>query len=405
MNLPRAIALVLLTLSPALVKAEDFLDDIGESLSVSLFDDQVRARLSGLADLEYYYFSGESPGLIFAEGHNLLNPRLSLFFDAQIGGQIYLFTQARLDRGFDPSDDKADVRLDEWAIRWTPWQDGRLSIQAGQFATIVGNYAQRHLSWDNPFVTAPLIYENLTAIYDTEAPVNQRAFLGGGEDEKYDYNPVVWGPSYASGLSVSGKLGDFDYAAEIKNAGLSSRPESWSITNRGFDHPTVSARVGLRPDLAWNLGVSASEGAYFTDDAAAGLPRGTGLGDYQEKVIAQDISFAWRHWQLWAEVYEARFEVPHVGNADALGYYLEAKYKFSPQWFGAVRWNQMLFDDVPNGEGSKQPWGHDMWRVDAAVTYRVTAHAQLKLQYSVQHESEADEAVSHLIATQFTVRF
>lgn len=124
-----------------------------------------------------------------------------------------------------------------------------------------------------------------------------------------------------------------------------------------------------------------------------------------KKVLAQDISFEWHHWQLWAEVYEARFEVPHVGDADTVGYYLEAKYKFGPQFFGALRWNQQFFDDVPNGAGGNQPWANDLWRIDAAVTYRVTPHVQLKLQYSVQHKDRVADAVSHLIATQFTVRF
>src|SRR6266550_4310834 len=49
------------------------------------------------------------------------------------------------------------------------------------------------------------------------------------------FNPVIWGPSYASGISVSGRLGRFDYAVEMKNASLSSRPESWYITENGFE--------------------------------------------------------------------------------------------------------------------------------------------------------------------------
>ena len=157
--------------------------------------------------------------------------------------------------------------------------------------------------------------------------------------------------------------------------------------------------------MAWALGVSASEGAYLTDQALAGLPRGTGLGDFKQYVLGQDISYARDHWQVWAEVYEARFDVPNVGNADTLGYYLETKYKFTPNLFGALRWNQQFFDDVPNGYGGTQPWGHDIWRIDTAMTYRFTPRSQLKLQYSLQHEDRAEVAVSHLVAAQFTLRF
>jgi hypothetical protein len=400
-----AICAALLAMTPVIGRAEDVLDRVEDALTFSGFDDQLRFRFSGLVSLEYYHHDEASTNLIFSEADNFLNPRLSLFFDAQLGPQVYLFAQSRLDRGFDPADHDAEMRLDEWAVRWTPWDDGRLSVQAGQFSTIVGNYIERHLAWDNPFITPPLIYDQITAIYDAEAPGSASVFAEGITDEKYDYNPVVWGPAYTSGLSVSGQLGKFDYAAEFKNASLSSRPESWSVTNVGFDHPTISARLGYRPDLAWKFGVSASEGAYFTDAVGSDLPSGTGINDYRQKVLAQDVSFAWRHWQFWAELYEARFEVPYIGNADTLGYYLEAKYKFTPQLFGALRWNQMFFGDIPNGRGGKQPWGHDTWQLDSAVTYRLTPHMQMKLQYSLQHQAEVAKAYTHLLAAQFTVRF
>ncbi len=405
MTLPR----IILSLSLALIsisgRAEDWIDRVDQALTFSSADDQVRVRLSGLLDLEYYYNSGQPQGLIFSEEHDLLNPRASFFIDAQFGSDIYFFTQARVDRGFDPSDDPAQARLDEYAVRWTPWEDSRFNLQLGRFATVVGNFTERHLSWENPFINAPLVYENLTAIYDAEAPANAEEFGKGLTDPKYDYNPIIWGPSYATGVAVSGKLGKWDYAAEIKNASLSSRPESWDASDMGLDHPTLSARIGYRPDLAWKLGISASQGAYFTGQAAPELPTGTGLDDFKERVIAQDLSFAWGHWQLWAELYEARFEVPHVGDADVLGWYVEAKYKFIPRLFAALRLNQMLFDDISKGTGPQQPWGHDTLRLDAAMTWRFTPHSQVKVQYSLQQEDGAEDEVSHLMAAQFTVRF
>ena len=384
---------------------DDVMDRLGEKLTFSAWDDQFRAHLSGLMDGEFYTFTGNPPGMIFTDDRTLWNSRFTLFLDAQIGPSIYVFAQGRMDQGFDPSDNGIETRLDEYALRWTPWEDGRLSLQAGAFATVVGNYVERHDSWDNPFITAPVIYENLTGIYDEEAPPNPYDFLERNVDEKYEYIPVIWGPSYATGISLSGKLGQVDYAAELKNASLSSRPESWQASERGFQHPTVSARLAWHPDMAWTLGFSASEGAYLTEYARSGLPSGTGLGDYKQKVLGQDISYAWSHWQIWAEVYQARFEVPNVGNADTVGYYLEAKYKFTPNLFAALRWNQQVFADVPNGAGGEAPWGNDLDRIDAAVTYRFTPHSQLKLQYSLQHEDRVDNSTSSLFAAQFTVRF
>jgi hypothetical protein len=381
------------------------LDRLDEALTFSNADASVRARLSGLLDVEGYHFTQPAPGLIFSDDHNLLNPRLTLFFDAQLGPHIYFFAQSRLDRGFDPADAPADMRLDEYAVRWTPFDDGRFNVQIGKFGTVVGNWMQRHQSWDNPFINGPLIYENMNAIYDSEAPATAHQFLEGIVDAKYDYNPVLWGPSYATGIAISGALGKFDYAFELKNASLSSRPESWNLSDVDLDHPTVSGRIGYRPSQAWNFGLSASEGAYLLDTVEDLLPAGHGMNDYKEIVLGQDISFAWHHWQLWAEFYEARFQVPNVGNADTFSYYLEAKYKFTPQLFGALRWNQQLYDTISNGEGGSMKWGHDLWRVDASVGYRFTPHTQLKLQYSVEHEDHSARDLGHLIAAQFTVRF
>lgn len=383
---------------------DDILDRLDNSLTVAAYRDNLRMRLSGTLDLEAYHFEQPAPGLINSKIDNLFNPRLTLFLDTQIGSHVYFFAQSRLDRRFDPSNRGAQVRLDEYALRVTPWDDARFTLQLGKFATVVGNWVPRHLSWENPFINAPLVYENVTAIKDGGGPLTphfQRELL----TEKYEFSPVIWGPNYTSGVSVSGRLGQFDYAAEMKNSALSSRPASWEVTQIGFDNPAFSARGGFRPNEAWNIGISLSDGAYFRPEADRTLPRGRDIGDYREFVLGQDASFAWRHLQLWAEFYEARFEIPRMGNADTFAYYFEAKYKFTPQFFGALRWNQQLFSSVDNPAGGNVRWGNDLGRIDLAAAYRFTTHTQLKVQYGFQHETNGRGDDNHLIAAQFTVRF
>jgi hypothetical protein len=402
----QALSLCVFACTACAFDVDDFLDRLDTALSISTFHDNLRVRLSGTLDLEIYNFEQPAPGLIDSNVDTLFNPRLTLFLDAQIGSQIYFFAQSRLDRGFDPSDHGAQVRLDEYALRVTPWQDGRFTIQIGKFATVVGNWVPRHLSWDNPFINGPLVYENVTAIQDKYAAFSPLEFLYNPYlFGKYAFNPVIWGPSYASGISVSGQLGKFDYAVEMKNASLSSRPESWYVTENGFENPTFSGRFGFRPNEAWNFGLSASEGPYFRREAEPTLPPGRDIDDYREFVLGQDASFAWRHLQVWAEFYEARFEVPRVGNADTFAYYIEAKYKFTPQLFGAIRWNQQLFSTIDDGFGHNVNWSPDLGRIDVAAAYRFTPHTQLKLQYGFQHETSSPGNDNHLFAAQFTIRF
>jgi hypothetical protein len=401
-----ALSLCLLTCSASAFELDDFFDRLDRALTVTALDNNLRARLSGTLDLEVYHFEQPAPGLIDSKIDNLFNPRLSLFLDAQYGSQIYFFAQSRLDREFDPSNHGAQIRLDEYALRFTPWDDGRFNLQIGKFATVIGNWVPRHLSWENPFVDAPLVYENITAVSDKSAPISPLTFVRRFEaSAKYEFNPVIWGPNYASGVSVFGRLGQFDYAAEMKNSPLMSRPESWSVTEVGFENPAFNARVGFRPDQAWNFGLSIGEGAYFRREAEQTLPPGRDLDDYRELVLGQDVSFALHHLKLWAEFYEARFEVPRVGDADTFAYYLEAKYKFTPQLFGAIRWNQQIFDKIDNGTAGRIRWNPDLLKIDFAAGYRFTSHTQLKLEYSFQHETTDPGDDNHIFAMQFTVRF
>jgi len=387
--------------SPA-AEAEDFLDRVDRSLTISLFNDQIRARFSGLLDLEYYHLPQPPPGLIRADGHDLFGERLSLFLDAQFGPNVYLFVQTRVDTGFDPTDLGTQWRADEYALRVTPWKDGRFNLQLGKFSTVVGGWIERHLSWDNPFINAPLPYETATLVSDTELPLTGQSFRNVPGFDKYEFLPVLWGPVYTIGVAISGQLGIFEYAAEFKNAPVASRPESWD--DYEFDHPSVDLRVGLRPNEAWRVGFSFAEGSYLEGNARP-LAVGSDLHDYYQYVLGQDVSYARGHFQLWAEAFEGRFEVPRLGDSNIFAYYIEAKYKIAPQLFAALRWNQEFFfaDRDPSGEIVATP--DDVSRVDIALGYRFTAHSQLKLQYSVARGDFTSNNLQGTFAAQFTVRF
>jgi hypothetical protein len=411
-----AAGLWVLALAHAASGQEDPLDRLDDHLTFGAWSDSVRLRLSGTLDLEDYYLQGPATGLIYPDEGDLFNPRLSLFLDAQFGPRIYAFAQARADGGFDPGEGGPRERLDEYVLRYSPWDNGRLNLQVGKFATMVGNWTPRHGSWDNPFITAPLPYENLTGIWDTTAVpsvgallawagVRPRPDLGGEFLEESRNVPVIWGPSYASGAAVFGQVGSFDYSLELKNTSLSARPDTWAPTETQWEHPTYSGRVSFLPDEMWNIGFSASAGTYLQPGAAPTLAPGRGFGQYLEVVLGQDVGFAWHHLQVWAEVYEARFEIPEVGNAFTQAYYVEAKYKFTPQFFGALRWNQEIFADMTDAAGLSVPWGRNVERIDVGPGYRITPHVQVKIQYSLEHQAADSSEWGQMTAVQLTARF
>jgi hypothetical protein len=388
-------------------QGQEWLDKIDDALHVQTPNGFVRAELSGLLDLEGYYIDSEPPGLLFPDDTFFFNPRLSLFLDTQIGEHLYSLVQVRFDRGFDPgARPDGDIRLDEYFVRYKPLERPVINLQVGKFATVVGNWVHRHLSWDNPFINAPIPYENVFTVSDLNAPPGAAGFLGRRDrvDQKADWLPIIWGPSYAAGVSIFGAVQRFDYAVEIKNASLSSRPTDWNPKEVQWQHPTVSGRVGVRPNAAWSVGANASYGSYLRDGAERSLPAGTGRGDYTQMTVGPDITFAWRKLELYSEAFASRFEVPNVGDVETLAYYLEAKYQITSGLFGAVRWNQQFFDEIANPAGGETRWDRDLWRVDSALGYRFTRHLQAKLQYSYTHENGFTQG-EQLIAGQFTVKF
>ena len=396
--------------------ADDFLDRIDDALVFGDAKGEFRGRLSGRLDLEGYHFQLPAPGLLYTESKNLFSPRLSLFLDAQLGPRIYAFVQTRADRGFDPSDEYRQLRVDEYAVRLSTGDEGRFNVQIGKFATVVGNWVGRHNSWDNPFITAPLVYENLTGIWDVASPdstetlqrwahVRPSSLVDGEKEDKERRLPVIWGPNYSSGVAISGQIERFQYAIEFKNSALASRPDSWGAANVQWQNPTLSGRVGCRPNEAWNLGVSASSGSYLHSTGTPTLAPDRSLSDYREILLGQDVGFAWHHLQLWTEVFAARFQIPRVGDADTVSYYVEAKYKFTAQFFGAVRWNQQIYGTMRDSSGQRSVWGRDVWRIDFAPAYRFTPHTQLKLQYSLQRTTGSVTEWNNILAIQSTIRF
>jgi hypothetical protein len=415
-RLNQAVTLIGMTLATVGRGEEEYVDRLQQALTFSDEAGDFRARLSGTVELEGYVFSQPAPAYIASRGDALFNPRFTAFLDAQMGAAIYVFAQFRADRGFDPGARHLRGRLDEYAIRFKPLDDGFVNVQIGKFATVVGSWVARHGAWENPLVNAPLAYEHLTGMWDDAAArssatlldwahVRPRAMRGAPATDKRQRLPIIWGPSYTTGVAVSGERGKFMYAVEMKNASIASRPRVWAIEDFHWRHPTWSGRLGYKPNPMWNLGLSASTGTYLLTTASSTLLPGHGLGDYRQTVLVQDIGFAWHHLQLWAEAFEARFTIPGVGNADTVAYYLEAKYKFTPQFFGAVRWNEQWFGRIPDGSFGKTRWGHNVRRLDLGTGYRFTPHTQLKIEYSLQHEEKGPREVAHWLSTQLMLRF
>lgn len=386
--------------------AQEFLDAWGERLVYTSADGNVQAHLSVSADLTLFAAEPPAQGLLITDDDFFLQPGLSLFLDAQLWKRVLLHGALRADRGFDPgSEPDGQVRLDEFFLQLRVSDAEEVSLRAGKYATVFGNWAPRHLPWDNPLITAPNPYDDLIPITDGAAPASLAAFAArrNRPANKDGWVPIVWGPSYATGAAVLGRIDAFDYALEVKNVALSSPPQTWDGIGNGFQtRPTVSARLGLLPAPEWALGSSFSRGPYMQKSAQASLPTGTSVNDFDQTTWGVDVAYAHRGWQVWSELIYATFDVPRVGRVDVLSGYIEAKCKITSQFWTALRLNQSWFGDIP---GLSVSWDRNTSALDLGLGYRYSTHIEAKLQYSFAHQQGGDTDGSHLLAAQVVVQF
>lgn len=406
-RLSRACVSILLTLASAhAVQAQESLDRVSELLHQESAGGALRASLSLVADSLVLAAEPTAQGSLIEDDEAFFQPRLSAFLDVEIGRHFLLHGQMRADRGFDPgSAPGGQVRLDEWYLQWNVLGDDRLKIRAGKFATAFGSWVNRHLSWDNPLVTAPALYEDMLPVTRNMAPAGPAGQAGrrNQPDNKRTWAPIIWGPSYASGVSLFGKLQAFSYALEIKNAALASGPDAWDALNNGLQTgPTWTGRLGWQPAPEWTLGTSFSHGPYLQDMARFSLPAGSSVNDFDQTTWGLDAGYAHGRWQVWSELAHATFAIPNVGDVRALSGYVEARYKVTAQLWTALRWNQAWYGDVP---GAGTSWDRQSWRMDAALGWRFSTHLQAKLQYSLAGKQGPDAEGNHLVAGMVTLRF
>jgi hypothetical protein len=415
-TLALAAAAALALAAPASAQG-DPLDDLADAVrEATIFETPDRTfsfDLDMYLTMDNFVMSQPPPPIIDAGGNYLANPRLSLLGQVDLYDWITMFALGRVDRGFDPTDESLQARPDEYYAQFDPF-DGPFRFTAGKFGTSYGQWARRYFEWDNPMTTAPLAYEWITTVGDgtnalTVAPsvagfLNRKNLVG----DRSKWVPAIWGPSYTTGFRFDGSAAIFDYAFEIKNNALSSRPGEWDLWDHGFygQGLTYQGRFGVRPVTDWSLGVSGSSGAYLIP-SAAGVPAGTQWYDYKQNAAGFDVSWAHGPLEAWSEVQWTSFDVPGaVGTVALVSYFIEGRWKFSPGWWLSGRWNQQLYDDIRDpATGQDVAWDNDVWRLEACVGWKVDRSLTVKAQYSFADQSGPIDQGQSLFDLQLVLGF
>ena len=364
------------------------------------------AQLSVLAEVTGYLADTPPQGLLFDADGAFVQPRIALMVDAGWGPRLSGHVLLQMDRGFDPGRHAdGEARFDEYYLQAELLEAARLQVRIGKFLTAFGGWVSRHQSIDNPLISAPVAYGDMTTITDNAVPMNVDVLVNRRNlaEQKRTWLPVVWGPSYTSGLSLAAGRGDVDVVVEVKNSALSSRPETWDLVTDGFPtDPTITARMAWHPAPEWTTGLSFSRGPYLRKSARDSLPAGTGIDDVHQVTTAFDLAFERRRLQIWLELMTTRFDVPRIGDAELIAGFIETRYKIAPRWWLAARWNRTVFDHVT---GSERSWDRHHTRIDAGIGFRPDANLTVKLEYNRGEASGGNVNGRHQVALQAVLTF
>jgi len=352
-----------------------------------LFPVLLHAGWEGQMDLNAYQGDTPAPGLLQDEDGGFLQARLSLRARLRHGESWTLGLLARADRGVDPGRaPDGDFRLDAYWLRYAP-PGSTLRLDAGKLPTIFGGWVSRQDSPQNPFLLPPLPYDRVTAYTGPETGLTRQAFLDRRDqaDNKTTWRPLVWAPAYAHGLMAQRTSGPFDFAAEIRDAALSSPPEDWEEP-QDFGDPTFIGRVGWRANAALQFGASVGRGPH-------------------ESTLGLEATYAKGRLQLWGECVGARMDVPELGGVSSLGFTLEAKQKLDAKHFLGLRAGAQVFERIEGDGGERVPWDRDTFRAEASLGRRIDRNQDVKVQASHTLESGASANEGTLWVLGWSARF
>ena len=331
--------------------------------------------------------------------------RLTLNGDFWLGNSVYAYAKIRYDDGLHPALNKVspvgqNLRIDELFFAFTPLTTGP-TIKVGRFAPAFGNYIGRN-SWDNAFMSDPMIYDQVTSVSDQQIPVDAHnlAHYAQQRDNKGSWISVVWAPYYAEGAAIEYTHGNLFYSFAFMNRSVSSRPRVWN--DHDWSNGSFISRIEYSENPEWKFGGSLSVGPYLQDSAS--LAPNQSVRDFHEITGSLDLTWSKHYWQVWAEAFWGRFEVPNAGNADSWSYYIEAKRKLGTKWFVAGRWNQQIFKKLPS-PAENLKWDNNMWRFELAVGRKMSLNQLLKFQASYIRQSGLAPYPNTFTGLEYVIKF
>jgi len=270
-------------------------------------------------------------------------------------------------------------------VRLHPWRDRQFDIQAGRIPPAFGAFGRRQYETGNPVIGYPLAYQYLTSLRTDAIPATADDVLrmrARGWRSSYPIGNPLPGPGIAlvsgfqwdTGVEASWKVGMVDLAGSVTNGTLAS--PQFKDNNSGKQ---VAGRLGITPAVGLVLGVSAARGAWLNESVAPN-------SSPAQQSFGADAEYSRDHWIVRSELVWSRFGFPHAlapsntTTLDALGTWVEGRYRFTPRIFVAGRADRLGFSTLRGATIGTNglPWDAPVRRLESAVGYYIQRNFVLR---------------------------
>ena len=266
-------------------------------------------------------------------------------------------------------------------VRIRPWRDRRFDIQAGRIPPTFGAFTRQAYGHDNPLIGYPLAYQYLTSLRTDSVPADADELLrmrGRGWESSFGVGnpvpdrglPLVTAFSWDTGVQVSTGWRGVGLTAALTN-GSASSPR----VDDDNDGKQVAGRVTLQPAAGLILGASAARGQFGAGPLVDAIDAPGGRRFIQTAVGA-DAEYSGGHWIARADAVLSEWRIPAIraplidAPLRALAVSLQARYRFHPAMYAAVRAEHLAFSRIA-GTARIATWDAPVTRVEAGGGYYI----------------------------------
>jgi hypothetical protein len=255
------------------------------------------------------------------------------------------------------SEDLQHVQAHAAYVRVRPWAAHAFDIQAGRIPPSFGAYGRRAYNADNPLIGYPLAYQYLTSLRSDAIPRSTDDLLrmrGRGWQPSFPIGSTALSP----GLPV---VSAFRWDTGVQGRWAGRRVElTGAVTAGTLSDPRFvdnnsgrqfSGRVAVKPLFGLLLGASGARGSWLSKDVVTHLPESYRTRDYVQRAVGVDAEYSRDYWVVRGEVVWSGWDMPFVASGesqelDALGMWVEGRYRLTPRLFVAARADRLSFSRV-----------------------------------------------------------